>query len=144
VEEILTDVLQFFRHRSWFEAFLYILIGHGGGVALKGWYLHMTVPIGGPFDSIVAYLDITIAVCVTFESILPAHYSCCWRSPWKQGIYTFKLLLKAPLKARHLHITTAGGDPFESEVVAHYSCCWGPFEIKVLKHCNCCWEPLWK
>jgi len=67
-----------FRYRSWFEAFLYLLIGDGGGVALTGRYLHITVAVRGPFDSIVAYLHITIAVWVPFESILLTHYSCCW------------------------------------------------------------------
>jgi len=52
---------QFFRCRSWFEAFLYLLTGVGGGVALKGRYFHITVAVGGPFDSIVL-----------------AHYNCCW------------------------------------------------------------------
>jgi len=63
----------FFRCRSWFEAFLYLLIGDGGGVALKGWYLHITVAVGGAFDSTVAYLHIAIAVWVPFESILLTH-----------------------------------------------------------------------
>jgi len=31
VEEMLTDILQFFRCRSWFEAFLCLLIEDGGG-----------------------------------------------------------------------------------------------------------------
>jgi len=43
-----------------------LLIGDGGGVALKGQYLHITVPVGGPLDS-----------------ILLTHYSC-WPL-WKQG-----------------------------------------------------------
>jgi len=43
-------------------------IGDGGGIALKGRYLHNTVLIGGPFDSIVL-----------------AHYSCCWWPLWKQS-----------------------------------------------------------
>jgi len=77
VEEILTDILQFFRCRSWFEAFLYLLIGDGGEVALKGRYLHIAVAVGGPFDSIVAYVHIAIAVWVSFESMLLTHYSCC-------------------------------------------------------------------
>jgi len=33
LEEILTH--NFFRCRSWFEAFLYLFIGGGGGAALK-------------------------------------------------------------------------------------------------------------
>jgi len=70
----------FFRYRSWFEALLYLLIADGGGVTLKGWYLHITVAVGGPFDSTVAYLHITVAVWVPFESILFTHYSSCCRS----------------------------------------------------------------
>jgi len=67
VEEILTH--NFFRYRSCFEAFLYLLIGDGGGAALKGRYLH-----------------ITIAVWVLVESILLTHNSCCWWPLQKQGI----------------------------------------------------------
>jgi len=37
---------QFFTYRSWFEAFLYLLIGDGGGVALKATYLHMKIAAG--------------------------------------------------------------------------------------------------
>jgi len=74
VEEILTH--NFFRYRSWFEAFLYLLIGDGGGFDLKGRYLHITVVIGGSFDSVM--LAHSIAVWVPFENILLAHYSCCW------------------------------------------------------------------
>jgi len=33
LEEILTN--NFFRYRSWFETFLYLLIGDGGGASLK-------------------------------------------------------------------------------------------------------------
>jgi len=33
LEEILT--YNFFRYRSWFEAFFYLLVGHGGGELWK-------------------------------------------------------------------------------------------------------------
>jgi len=33
------------------EVFLYLLIREGGGVALKGGYLHIIVAVGGAFDS---------------------------------------------------------------------------------------------
>jgi len=82
LEEILTH--KFFRYRSWFEAFSYLFIGGSGGVALKGGYLHITVAIGGPFDSIVL-----------------AHYNCCLSSHWKCITCTLQLLLVAALKARH-------------------------------------------
>jgi len=38
-----------------------LLTGDGGGVALKGRYLHITVDVQGPFNSIVAYLHIIIS-----------------------------------------------------------------------------------
>ena len=38
---------------------------------------------------------------------------------WKKSAYALQLLW-APLKARHLHITTAAGDPFKSKVAYLY------------------------
>jgi len=54
-----------------------------------------------------------------------------------------QLLVEAPLKAKHLHITFAIAEaPFESRVLTHYSCCWGPFKSKVLTHYSGCREGL--
>ena len=58
-EEILTH--NFFRCGSWFEAFLYLLIGDGGWVPLEGRYLYIKVAVWGPFESNVL-----------------THYNCCW------------------------------------------------------------------
>ena len=49
-----------FRCRSWFEAFLYLLIGDGGVVAVKGRHLHIAVAVGVPLKAY--YLHITAAV----------------------------------------------------------------------------------
>jgi len=107
LEEILTH--NFFRYGSWFEAFLYLLIGNGGGVALKGRYLHITAAVAGPFDSIVL-----------------TYYDCCLGPLWRHIIYTLQLLLVATLKARYTHIKVAAVGPFGNKVLAHYSYCWGP------------------
>jgi len=42
---------QFFTYRSWFECFLYLLIGDGGGVALNARFLHIKVAAGGPLKA---------------------------------------------------------------------------------------------
>ena len=74
------------------EAFLYLLIGDDCGVALKGWYLHITAAVGGPFDSIVL-----------------AHYNCCLGPLCKHITCTLQLLLVATLNVRCLHISVAVG-----------------------------------
>jgi len=69
---------------------------------LKGWYLHIAVAVRGPFDSIVL-----------------AHYNCCFGPLGKHIACTLHLLLVATLKARYLHITIAVGGPYESKILAH-------------------------
>jgi len=66
--------------------------------------LHITIAVGGPFESKVltgiikvavgallqaSYLHITITVDGHFESIVLAHHNCCWWTLWKQGTYRY-------------------------------------------------------
>ena len=62
---------QFFTYRSWFEAFLYLLIGDGGGVTLKARYVRIKVAVGGPLKA--SYLHITAAFGGPFKSKVFAH-----------------------------------------------------------------------
>jgi len=87
---------QFFTDRSWFESFLYLLIGDGGGIALQARYLHINVAAGGPLKA--RYLNNIIAVGGPFASRVLTHYS----------------FFKAPSMK------------FKSRVVTHFSGCWGP------------------
>jgi len=61
---------------------------------LKVEYFHTAAAVGGPF-----------------ESRLPTHCICCWRSFWKQSTYTLQLVTGPPLKAKNLYITFAVGGP---------------------------------
>ena len=169
LEEILTH--NFFRYRSWFEAFLYLIIRDGGGVALKGRYLHtrLQLLLGLLWQHVLAhcnclfgshlkaYLHITIAVggpfTWTLKLLLGAplmrylHITIAVGASLKAGNFTLQLLLGAPLKARCLHITVAAGGSFVSRVITHYSFFKAPsmkFKSRVLTHCSCCWGPLWK
>jgi len=152
----------FFRYRSWFEAFLYFLIGDGCGAALKGRYVHITVAVRGPFDSIVL-APYNCCLGPLWKQIrLLGHSSCCWWPLWKQGTYISQLLLVAPLKAKCLHITVGVGGLFTSRVftqcsffkapsmnfkskVVHISVAIGGlFESEVPAYYSFCTETLWK
>jgi len=62
---------QFSTYTSWFEAFLYLLIGEDGGVTLKARYVHIKVVAGGPLKASSLY--ITAAFGGPFESKVLAH-----------------------------------------------------------------------
>jgi len=83
------------------------------GVLLKAEYLHITHAVGEPFESRVACLHFALAVVGSFESRVPAYYSCCWWPLWKQSTYISHMLLGTLLKAKYIHIIKAIGRPLK-------------------------------
>jgi len=81
LEEILTH--NFFRYRSWFEAFLYLIIRDGGGVALREQYLNIGLKLLLGTTLTACTCKLQLFVWVPFESKLLAHYNCCWWPLWK-------------------------------------------------------------
>ena len=147
LEEVLTH--NFFSCRSWFEDFLHLNIGDGGGAPLKVEYLQITVVVGVPLKA--RYLHIKVEVRRLFESKgfhikvaaggrceskVLTHYNSCWGPLWKHSTYTLQFLsfFRAPLKADYLQTAVAVGGPFESKVPTYYSLFWGPFRRRVLTY----------
>jgi len=54
-----------------------MLITDGGGLALKGRYLYITIAVGGHSESKVQYLHIKVADGGPFESKVLTHFNCC-------------------------------------------------------------------
>jgi len=101
--------LQFFRYTHWFEAFLCLLIGDGGGVTVKGRNLHIKVAVGCPFESKVL-----------------THNNCCWRSFWNVRYLHIRITVGGLLKARCLYITVAVGGLLQSDYL-HITDSLNPF-----------------
>jgi len=88
--------------------------------------MHYKDAIGGPLKAECLHCS---GAWSSFESTVPRYCSWCWKPLWKQSIthckccwgpfkskvlYTWQLLLKAPLTAEYIRITVTSGDPFES------------------------------
>jgi len=88
-----------------------------GPVWKQGTYT-LQLPFGSPLTA--RYLHITIAVGGPFESKVLTNCNCCCGPLWKQSTYTLQFLSRA------------SSVKFKSRVLTHYSCCCGPFESRVL------------
>jgi len=58
------------------------------GFPLKARHIHITVAVGGTFESKIILHQSWCLGPFDFESVVLAHYSCCWESLWEQGTYT--------------------------------------------------------
>ena len=83
---------------------------------LKTTYLHITVAVGGLFESKEFY--ITVGVGSSFESKVLAYYNCYLGPLWKHSTCALQLLLVAPLKARQLYIKFSVGHPWKQGTYA--------------------------
>ena len=74
---------------------VYLLIGDGGGVLLKGRYFYIKVGVWAPLKARCSYIK--VAVGGPFESKVLTHYNWC-RSPLKaeKATYTLQFLFAAP------------------------------------------------
>jgi len=79
----------------------------------------------GPFESIVVYLNITVAVGGPLCKQATCTLKLLLRPLWKD--FTSQLLLGSPLKSRYLHITVALGGPLKAENVHTTVSFWGTF-----------------
>jgi len=94
-------------------AYLYITVAVGP--LWKQGTLHITVDIGGPFESVVSLLT---------------HYTCYCGPLWKRRTYTLQLLLWSHWK-QSTYTTQLLLSPLPSRGPAHTVVVRGPFESRV-------------
>jgi len=97
---------QFCRYRRWFEAFVYLLIGDGGGS------LWITIAVGSLFESKEFYITVAVGGPVKARYL---HITISVGAPVKGRYLHITVAVEGPLKARCLHIAIAVGGLFESK-----------------------------
>jgi len=124
---------------------------------------YIIIAVRGPFQSrILTHYSFFKAPSMKFKSRigLLTHFSGCWGPLWKQITFKLQLLLRAPVKAKYLHITVSLGGPLKAEhlhitlsfrgpfnKVLKAECLHilvavgGSFESKLPSNCSCCWGP---
>jgi len=116
-----TPLEKCFGHSKKFGSFSKLFAPHGVPSWLRA-CSHITVAIGGPFESVahtynscywgplkVEYLHNALAVGDLFESRVLTHYSCCCGPLQKAESLRITVAVGGPLKAEHVYITVAVG-----------------------------------
>jgi len=104
-------------------AYLYITVAVGP--LWKQGTLHITVDIGGPFESVVSLLTHYTCYCGPLWKRRTYTLQLLLWSPWKQSTYTTQLLLSFLPSRGPAHTVVVRG-PFESRVTYWHIVVWGP------------------